>query len=397
MPLRTKFKANVEPREQRQTATLKHRHSAAALYAAANETRQCLFCSGLHDTGSCSDKKTTMEQKKSLLAKHGRCFRCLTHGHITRQCKRKIVCPYCKRQHVPSMCNKDPEEPKKNMYFAGASYEFAVPSNQAGDNSEGDLSDNSEGAERRTGHLAKNDDQNFSLGSGTSDENLSKKTESQPLMHSASWEGPSGISSRSNSPQEPKNFPMQPQQITDETSPQTSKIKICTSNSAEKNPLGFLLQTPSVVTRSCRFVCSLRNRRQIRGLPTTALPTTDTFWITQDYGIHGLKGPRFPKTASSGSRAHLDIFYGANTRAIRLVLDPDKSVRKRHRFVSCRRVRQTIRTDCAGTCIMAALSTSLPFISMLAPRRWGPGRCKILLRSQLHRHRPPSTCCSQLT
>lgn len=99
------------------------------------------------------------------------------------------------------------------MYFVGASYELAVPSKQATD-----LGDNSKGAERRTGHLVEKHDQNFSLGSDNSDENLSRKTESEPLMTYASWEGPSRTSSMHSSPADPEILPMQPQQITEATS-----------------------------------------------------------------------------------------------------------------------------------------------------------------------------------
>lgn len=152
-PPRTKFKANEEPRKRHQRARFKHANSAAALRATANETRQRLFCSSLHDIGSCSDRKITMEQKKSLVTKHGRCFRCQTYGHFARQCKRKKDCPYCKGRHVPSMCNEYLKETEKDTYFVAATYELAAPSKQASN-----LCDNSGGTERRTGHFVKKHD-----------------------------------------------------------------------------------------------------------------------------------------------------------------------------------------------------------------------------------------------
>ena len=44
------------------------------------------------------------DEKKSMLRKKGYCFKCLTRFHLARDCKRKMICNNCGRNHVTIMC-----------------------------------------------------------------------------------------------------------------------------------------------------------------------------------------------------------------------------------------------------------------------------------------------------
>lgn len=77
--------------------------SVASFHCATIGTRKCIFCSSTHNAASCSSHSITLE-KKVHLSEEARCFRCLTLGHLARQCKKKIACQHCSRRHASSMC-----------------------------------------------------------------------------------------------------------------------------------------------------------------------------------------------------------------------------------------------------------------------------------------------------
>lgn len=91
----------------RRISNAHHLPSATALHGGTNNMKKCLFCSAPHDAASCSSKEISIDQKRALLTKSGRCFRCLSPGHVSRQCKKTVVCRHCSRQHVSLMCNPD--------------------------------------------------------------------------------------------------------------------------------------------------------------------------------------------------------------------------------------------------------------------------------------------------
>ena len=66
----------------------------------------CAFCSGSnHRTNDCDyAKRLTPDEKKSILRKKGYCFKCITRFHVARDCKRKVICNNCGRNHVTIMC-----------------------------------------------------------------------------------------------------------------------------------------------------------------------------------------------------------------------------------------------------------------------------------------------------
>ena len=64
---------------------------------------QCAFCNERHYSASC-DKVVTVNERKAILKKAGRCFRCLYRGHNARDCKGPRNCRHCNRQHHQSIC-----------------------------------------------------------------------------------------------------------------------------------------------------------------------------------------------------------------------------------------------------------------------------------------------------
>jgi hypothetical protein len=64
---------------------------------------QCAFCNGQHYSASC-DKVKTMNERKAILKKAGRCFRCLYRGHNARDCRGPRNCRNCNGRHHQSIC-----------------------------------------------------------------------------------------------------------------------------------------------------------------------------------------------------------------------------------------------------------------------------------------------------
>ncbi|XP_052470971.1 uncharacterized protein LOC128027405 [Carassius gibelio] len=60
----------------------------------------CPFCSARHTLDMCKDfLKITHRDKLSFLKTKGICFGCLSTGHISRDCKRRLSCKVCKQAH----------------------------------------------------------------------------------------------------------------------------------------------------------------------------------------------------------------------------------------------------------------------------------------------------------
>lgn len=80
--------------------------TAAGLFTSTKEL--CLFCkSNAHVTANC-DSKLDLTEKKDILKKFKRCFRCTKPYHSSRFCRTKhIKCEKCNGRHVTSLC--DPE------------------------------------------------------------------------------------------------------------------------------------------------------------------------------------------------------------------------------------------------------------------------------------------------
>ena len=78
-------------------------NTASALLAKMNDF--CAYCKGGHAHHDCTIVKS-VEERRQLLRKYGRCFVCACKGHISRDCKSKVTCSICKGKHHVSICHK---------------------------------------------------------------------------------------------------------------------------------------------------------------------------------------------------------------------------------------------------------------------------------------------------
>lgn len=78
--------------------------SASALVTTSNAIF-CVFCNcNSHDSRSCN---LTIDKKKQALRDHFRCFRCLKRNHVSKRCRSKYLCKFCKRPHNSLICDRD--------------------------------------------------------------------------------------------------------------------------------------------------------------------------------------------------------------------------------------------------------------------------------------------------
>ena len=67
-------------------------------------TPQCCFCSQQHFSDKCQ-VVTGPEERKQALRKAGRCFLCLSKGHLSRHCRSKSRCSKCSGRHHRCICS----------------------------------------------------------------------------------------------------------------------------------------------------------------------------------------------------------------------------------------------------------------------------------------------------
>ena len=65
--------------------------TASALFTRRGEDGKCAFCLGNHPPED-SRKVTNTSERKKLLIKYGRCFKCIERGHRSGECKIMIEC-----------------------------------------------------------------------------------------------------------------------------------------------------------------------------------------------------------------------------------------------------------------------------------------------------------------
>lgn len=83
------------------------------------QTVNCEFCKGKHALSQCSSLRTKSNKDKiDFLRKNGICFGCLAKGHLSKDCKRRLICDICKKPHprllhveYQQMTSKDAEKP----------------------------------------------------------------------------------------------------------------------------------------------------------------------------------------------------------------------------------------------------------------------------------------------
>ena len=77
--------------------------TANALFAKKGEIKGCAFCLGNHTPESCT-KVNDIGERKKLLIRFGRCFKCISKGHRARDCEKTVQCKHCKGSHNTCLC-----------------------------------------------------------------------------------------------------------------------------------------------------------------------------------------------------------------------------------------------------------------------------------------------------
>ena len=67
------------------------------------DKENCAFCLGKHNHEDCPTVKD-IKQRKSIVVRFARCFKCMKKGHRARECKSKVMCKKCGQGHHISLC-----------------------------------------------------------------------------------------------------------------------------------------------------------------------------------------------------------------------------------------------------------------------------------------------------
>jgi len=78
--------------------------TTSALFTKRGDDRRCAFCLGNHPPEDCK-KVTNIDERKKLLFKFGRCFKCIDKGHRARDCTVTVKCKVCKGFHNTCLCD----------------------------------------------------------------------------------------------------------------------------------------------------------------------------------------------------------------------------------------------------------------------------------------------------
>lgn len=74
----------------------------------------CGFCQGKHALIDCSQFQTqSHDNKVEFLRSHGYCFGCLLKGHLSKNCKRRLLCQVCQTKHPTVLHIQSAKGPKQ--------------------------------------------------------------------------------------------------------------------------------------------------------------------------------------------------------------------------------------------------------------------------------------------
>ena len=69
----------------------------------------CIFCEKSHKPQSCRIV-TNLESRRQILKDKNRCFSCLKSGHFAKNCRSKISCYNCSKNHHAAICSTEQRE-----------------------------------------------------------------------------------------------------------------------------------------------------------------------------------------------------------------------------------------------------------------------------------------------
>jgi hypothetical protein len=84
-------------------------YNASALQVNRDSSRdkdRCAFCMGKHRHEDCARVKD-MRERRNLIRKFARCYKCLEKGHCARDCKVVVHCKNCKGGHHSALCETE--------------------------------------------------------------------------------------------------------------------------------------------------------------------------------------------------------------------------------------------------------------------------------------------------
>ncbi|XP_053947719.1 uncharacterized protein LOC128856441 [Anastrepha ludens] len=104
-------KCNVK--ERRETR-FRDGGTAAGLFVGNRQNYQCVICkTNTHTTKSCKSD-LPVEEKKLILRREGRCFRCTNRNHNSKYCNAQWVkCDRCSGRHISTMCERQQRSDKE--------------------------------------------------------------------------------------------------------------------------------------------------------------------------------------------------------------------------------------------------------------------------------------------
>ena len=93
--------------EQKGSLNKKAPASANALFANEREKSSpyCVFCKQSHFSSECK-VVTSLQERKNILKKDGKCFRCMKRGHLANKCDTRTKCNECGGQHHAAVCDR---------------------------------------------------------------------------------------------------------------------------------------------------------------------------------------------------------------------------------------------------------------------------------------------------
>ena len=103
---RERIAMNSSQTQQRRTSDRSPSTAATLVSGASPSNPSCCYCQQAHSSSSCG-VVTSIDSRKQILKRSGRCFSCLRRGHISRECRSVNKCPKCGGRHHASICSKN--------------------------------------------------------------------------------------------------------------------------------------------------------------------------------------------------------------------------------------------------------------------------------------------------